>query len=103
MLVPPRTFTSARASIRPFLHWKVPILREMIGDLPVELVPHFWQSFAEHSKTTLHVECLYGTNEHHVLEAVWKSVARALSQAVTVSPRIVGALSTKGSLTEEGG
>ncbi len=67
---------------RPWLTWKVPALREMVGDLPVELAPHFWRSFAEQARVTLHVECLDGNNQHHVLEAVWKSCGRALAAAV---------------------
>ena len=88
---------------RPWLAWKSPRLRERIGDLPVELAEHFWHSFAQHAQLTLHVECLAGQNQHHVLEATWKAVARALAAAVTVSPRIQGALSTKGSLAEGAG
>lgn len=83
---------------RPYLVWKAPVLREQIGGLPVELAEHFFSSFAVHAGATLHVECLYGSNQHHVLEAIWKSVGRALRQAVAVDPRIEGALSTKGTL-----
>lgn len=84
---------------RPFLVWKVPRLRERVGDLPVELADHFWRSFAQQGALTLHVECLHGDNQHHVLEAVWKAVGRALAQAVAPS-RVDGVLSTKGSLRE---
>lgn len=86
---------------RPFLVWKVPRLRERVGDLPVELAEHFFHSLAQHGGVTLHIECLHGTNQHHVLEAVWKAVAKALGAAVTVDPRAGGAVpSTKGTLSE---
>ncbi|MCO5171340.1 MAG: imidazoleglycerol-phosphate dehydratase HisB [Planctomycetes bacterium] len=82
---------------RPWLVWRVPRLRERVGDLPVELAEHFWHSFAQAGLLTLHVECLYGTNQHHVLEACWKAAGRALAEAVGPS-RSGGVLSTKGSL-----
>ena len=84
---------------RPWLVWKAPRLRERVGDLPVELAEHFWHSFAQHGGVTLHVECLYGSNQHHILEGVWKAVGRALSLAVAPAPRGGGVPSTKGSLT----
>jgi imidazoleglycerol-phosphate dehydratase len=84
---------------RPYLVWKVPSLRETIGDLPVELAQHFWLSFAEHARINLHIECLYGANQHHILEGVWKSCGRALSAAVARSGRGDGVPSTKGTLT----
>jgi imidazoleglycerol-phosphate dehydratase len=85
---------------RPWLVWRSPRLRERIGDLPVELAEHFFHSFAQHAQATLHVEALYGSNQHHILEGTWKAVGRALSQAVTRSPRVEGVPSTKGSLRE---
>lgn len=84
---------------RPWLEWKVPRLRERVGDLPVELAEHFWRSFAQQGALTLHVECLYGANQHHILEAVWKAAGRAVAQAVGPSEG-GGVLSTKGSLRE---
>jgi imidazoleglycerol-phosphate dehydratase len=62
------------------------------------LVEHFWRSFAGEVRCNLHIELLYGANQHHVLEAVFKSAARALCAATRVSERIEGVLSTKGSL-----
>ncbi len=83
---------------RPYLVWKVPALRETIGDLPVELASHFWRSFAEHARITLHVEALYGDNQHHLLEGVWKACGRALKEAVRRDGRTDAVPSTKGSL-----
>ncbi len=100
----PMDETLVRATIdlsgRPFAVWKVPSLREKVGDLPVDLAAHFWASFAEHSRTTLHIECLYGTNQHHVFEGVWKACGRALADAVAMSGRGDAVPSTKGTLTE---
>lgn len=83
---------------RPHLTWKVPALREMIGDLPVELAPHFWRTFTEHARVTLHLECLDGDNQHHVLESVWKASARALAAAVSRRAGATDVPSTKGTL-----
>jgi imidazoleglycerol-phosphate dehydratase len=83
---------------RPWLVWKAPRLREKVGDLPVELAEHFFHSLAQHAAITLHVECLYGSNQHHILEGCWKAVARALMTAVSRSARETGVPSTKGSL-----
>ncbi len=83
---------------RAFTVYKVPPLRDRIGELDVELVEHFWRSFAGEVRCNLHIELLYGANQHHVLEAVFKSAARALSAATRISERIEGVLSTKGQL-----
>jgi imidazoleglycerol-phosphate dehydratase len=84
---------------RPFLVYRVANVRERIGELDVELVEHFWRSFAGEARCNLHVELLYGSNQHHIIEAVFKSAARALSAATRVSQRIEGVLSTKGTLS----
>lgn len=83
---------------RAFLVYKVPAVRERIGELDIELVEHFWRSFAGEVKCNLHIELLYGSNQHHIIEAVFKSAARAFSAATRISDRIEGVLSTKGSL-----
>jgi imidazoleglycerol-phosphate dehydratase len=83
---------------RAFIVYRVPKVRDRIGELDVELVEHFWSSFAQELRCNLHVELLYGANQHHIVEAVFKSAARALSAATTVSERIEGVLSTKGQL-----
>lgn len=76
--------------------------REKVGTFSVELAEHFWHSFAEHTRCNLHLELLYGRNQHHILEAVFKAAARALSLAVRHDARIDGVLSTKGTLTGNG-
>jgi imidazoleglycerol-phosphate dehydratase len=83
---------------RAFPVYRAPAMRQRIGELDVELVEHFWRSFAGEARCNLHIELLYGANQHHILEAVFKSVARSLSAATRVSARIEGVLSTKGTL-----
>jgi len=83
---------------RAFTVYRVPKSRDRIGELDVELVEHFWRSFAGEVRCNLHIELLYGANQHHILEAVFKSAARALSAATRISERMEGVLSTKGSL-----
>ena len=83
---------------RAFLVYRVPKVRDRVGELDVELVEHFWRSFAGEVRCNLHIELLYGANQHHITEAVFKSAARALSAATRISDRIEGVLSTKGSL-----
>src|ERR1044072_1244376 len=83
---------------RAFFVYRVQNPRERIGDLSVELVEHFWRSFAGEVKCNLHIEVLYGANQHHIIEAVFKSPSRPLSEATRISDRIEGVLSTKGTL-----
>jgi imidazoleglycerol-phosphate dehydratase len=83
---------------RAFFVYRVQNTRERIGDLSVELVEHFWRSFAGEVKCNLHIEILYGANQHHIIEAVFKSAAKSLSAATRISDRIEGVLSTKGTL-----
>jgi len=83
---------------RAFIVYRVPRIRDRIGELDVELVEHFFRSFAEEVKCNLHIELMYGANQHHITEAVFKSSARALSAASRKSDRFEGVLSTKGSL-----
>lgn len=98
----PMDETLARAVIdlsgRYYLIYNVTNTRDTVGTFSVELAEHFWHSFAEHCKCNLHIELLYGRNQHHILEAIFKSVARALSQAVSINDRIKGVMSTKGSI-----
>ena len=90
--------TVADLSGRAFTVYRVPKVRDRIGELDVELVEHFWRSFAGEARCNLHIEVLYGANQHHIIEAVFKSAARALSAATRISERIEGVLSTKGTL-----
>jgi imidazoleglycerol-phosphate dehydratase len=98
----PMDETLARAVVdlsgRYYLVYKVQNTRDRVGTFSVELAEHFWHSFAEHCKCNLHVEVFYGRNQHHILEAVFKSAARALSQAARTDDRIKGVMSTKGTI-----
>ena len=98
----PMDETLARAAVdlsgRSFLVYHVKTSRQKIGAFATELVEHFWHSFAEHCKCNIHLEVFYGRNQHHIIEAVFKAAARALSQAVRLDDRIQGVMSTKGTL-----
>jgi imidazoleglycerol-phosphate dehydratase len=86
---------------RPYLVHEEPALIELIGTYDTTLTRHIWESIVATSQITLHVRVLSGRNAHHVVEAQFKSVARALRDAVTVDPRVVGVPSTKGTLTAQ--
>ena len=84
---------------RPAFVFNVKFPRGTIGEFPVELVEEFWKSVATNAKCNLHVNVPYGTNNHHVAEAIFKATAKALRQAVSVDPRAGDQVpSTKGSL-----
>lgn len=84
---------------RPFLVWKLEFTQEKLGEWDAELVEHWFQSFAQTAGLTLHVENLYGRNNHHLVESAFKALARALRQAVAIDPRKADAVpSTKGTL-----
>lgn len=86
-------------SARPFLIWNVDLPTAKIGSFDTELVREFFQAFSTHGGITLHVDALHGVNSHHIAEAAFKSVARALREAVETDPRMSDALpSTKGAL-----
>jgi imidazoleglycerol-phosphate dehydratase len=84
---------------RAFIVYRVLNTREHISDMAVEMVEHFWRSFAGELRCNLHIEVFYGANQHHIIEAVFKSAARSLSEATRFSERITGVLSTKGTLS----
>ncbi|WP_395826853.1 imidazoleglycerol-phosphate dehydratase HisB [Elstera sp.] len=87
------------ASNRPYLIWKVNFTRDKLGEMDTELFKEWFQAFAQSAGLTLHVENLYGENNHHIVESCFKALARALRQAVTVDPRAAAAIpSTKGVL-----
>jgi len=84
---------------RPFLVWNVDFPTAKIGTFDTELVREFFQAFSTHGGITLHVDALHGINSHHIAEAAFKSVARALRSAVETDPRKADAIpSTKGAL-----
>ena len=84
---------------RPAFVFKVDFPRDTIGEFPVELVEEFWKSVATNARMNLHVSVPYGTNNHHISEAIFKATAKALRQAVSNDPRNSDAVpSTKGSL-----
>jgi imidazoleglycerol-phosphate dehydratase len=87
------------ASNRPYLIWKVSFSKPKLGAMDTELFKEWFQAFAQAAGLTLHVENLYGENNHHIVESCFKGLARALRQAVSVDPRKAGAVpSTKGTL-----
>ncbi|WBU64395.1 imidazoleglycerol-phosphate dehydratase HisB [Paracoccus aerodenitrificans] len=84
---------------RPYLVWNVDFPTAKIGTFDTELVREFFQALSTHGGITLHVDCLHGLNSHHIAEAAFKAVARALREAVEPDPRMSGVLpSTKGAL-----
>ncbi|SMR81390.1 imidazoleglycerol-phosphate dehydratase [Aliiroseovarius halocynthiae] len=86
-------------SARPFLIWNVDFAAPKIGNFDTELVREFFQALATHGGITLHIDQIHGFNAHHVAEAVFKAVARALRVAVETDPRKADAIpSTKGAL-----
>jgi imidazoleglycerol-phosphate dehydratase len=87
------------ASNRPYLIWKVEFSRDKLGEMDTELFKEWFQAFAQHAGLTLHVENLYGTNNHHIVESSFKALARALREAIAIDPRKADSVpSTKGSL-----
>ncbi|MGI9386739.1 MAG: imidazoleglycerol-phosphate dehydratase, partial [Methyloligellaceae bacterium] len=86
---------------RPFLVWNVNLTRPKIGDMDTELFREWFHAFAQNAGLTLHVECLYGDNNHHMIESCYKGLARALGTALAVDPRQADRIpSTKGTLSE---
>ena len=99
----PMDETLARVAIdlsnRPYLIWKVKFTQDRLGEMDTELFKEWFQAFAQAAGATLHVEILYGENNHHMVEACFKALARALREAVEVDPRKADAVpSTKGVL-----
>ena len=86
-------------SNRPYLVWKVDFTRPKLGDMDTELFQEWFKAFAQSAGLTLHVETLYGENNHHIVESCFKGLARALKTAITIDPRKADAVpSTKGVL-----
>jgi len=83
---------------RPYLIYNVEFKSRKIGKFDYSLIREFFKSFSDHSGMTLHINLMYGKNNHHMAEAAFKAFALALRKAVTIHGRIEGILSTKGSL-----
>ncbi|WP_432199823.1 imidazoleglycerol-phosphate dehydratase HisB [Erythrobacter sp. W53] len=99
----PMDETLARVSLdisgRPYLVWKAGFTQEKLGEWDTELIEHWFHSVSQTAGITLHCELLYGSNNHHICEAMYKGFARAMRQAVEIDPRKGGAIpSTKGQL-----
>jgi imidazoleglycerol-phosphate dehydratase len=91
-------------SNRPYLVWKVGFTRPKLGEIDTELFREWFQAFAQAAGLTLHVENLYGENNHHIIESAYKGLARALREAVSIDPRAANAVpSTKGALSDKDG
>jgi imidazoleglycerol-phosphate dehydratase len=84
---------------RPYFVWSAAFTTPRLGEWDTELIEHWFQSFSQTAGLTLHVECLYGQNNHHIVESCYKALARALRQAVEIDPRKADSIpSTKGVL-----
>ena len=86
-------------SNRPYLVWKVDLTISQLGEMDTELFKEWFQAFSQSAGITLHVENLYGENNHHIVESCFKGLARALREAISIDPsRSDEVPSTKGSL-----
>ena len=99
----PMDETCSRVSLdvsqRPYLIWRVEFSKPKLGDMDTELFKEWFQAFAQSAGITLHVENMYGENNHHIIESCYKGLARALRQAIEIDPRKADAIpSTKGVL-----
>ncbi len=99
----PMDETLARVTLdisgRPWLVWNAEFSQARLGEMDTELFSHWFHSIAQAAGITLHIELLYGSNNHHIIEGIFKGFARAMRQAVELDPRKGGAIpSTKGQL-----
>ena len=85
-------------SNRPYLHYGATVPDQKVGSFDTALAQEFLRAFSLHGGITLHVELAHGDNSHHILEAIFKALAKALDQACTPEPRATGVLSSKGML-----
>ncbi len=83
---------------RPHLVYRVDMPKAKVGTFDVELVEEFLVGFCNHAGANLHVNLEYGDNLHHIIEAIFKALGRAIGQAITLDPRVEGVMSTKGRL-----
>ena len=87
-------------SNRPFLQWNVTFSQDKIGGMDIEVFQEWFRAFSQAAGVTLHVENLYGHNNHHIIESCYKALAKALRMAITIDSRLQGQIaSTKGSLS----
>lgn len=105
MAYSPMDETLARVALdisgRPYIVWKAGFTQEKLGEWDTELIEHWFHSVSQTAGITLHVEVLYGTNNHHICESIYKGFARAMRQAVELDARKGGAIpSTKGTLSD---
>jgi imidazoleglycerol-phosphate dehydratase len=86
-------------SDRPYLIWKVDFSKPKLGEMDTELFKEWFHAFAQNARVTLHVENIYGENNHHIVESCFKALARALRDATETDPRAADSIpSTKGTL-----
>lgn len=83
---------------RPYFYFDIPFTVDRVGEYDTEMVREFFYAVSYSCGMNLHFKWFHGTNNHHLIEAVYKAFAKALDEAVTIDPRISGVLSTKGSL-----
>ncbi len=98
------TLTRAAVDVsgRPYFIWKVGFSKPKLGDMDTELFKEWFQAFAQNAGVTLHIENLYGENNHHIAESCFKACARALRQAIEIDQRLGDLIpSTKGALGEK--
>ena len=96
------TLVSAAVDLggRPYFVWHADVPRQKLGDFDSELAEDFWQAVATNAQMNLHVQLHYGRNTHHIVEGIFKAVARALRMAAETDPRMTGVPSTKGTLSK---
>lgn len=85
-------------SNRPFLHYVAAVPDQKVGTFDTALAQEFMRAFCHHAGVTLHIDLLHGENSHHIIEAVFKGLARAMNQATAVNHLLAGTLSSKGVL-----
>jgi imidazoleglycerol-phosphate dehydratase len=90
--------TTVDLSGRPYLVYRVDLPQRRIKAFDLGLFEDFFQAFVTHAALNLHINLQYGRNPHHIMEAVFKALAKALDQATSLDERVSGVLSTKGSL-----
>ncbi len=85
-------------SNRPYIHYNAPVPDQKLGTFDTALALEFMRAFAQHAGVTLHIDLIHGRNSHHIIEAVFKALARAMSQASAKLETLTGTLSSKGVL-----